>query len=77
MRRPKSVDYAVAGALAKAAHLARSHGRFAIGSEAKTLAEFIASEIERLDDPLIGWEENEAKEHRRASKRERQGGQDG
>lgn len=77
MNRPKVVDYAVAGALARAAKVARTHGRFAMGSEAKVMAEFIATEIEGLEDELIGWEEKEANAAVRARSRALERGRQG
>ena len=56
----KSIDLAVHGVIAKASAIARSHGQYAYGHEAKILAEFIATEIDQLDNLLHAWEEHEA-----------------
>lgn len=71
MTSKNSVDLAVHGVVSKASAIARTHGRYAYGHEAKVLAEFIATEIEHLDDPLYGWAEREAGRLRAANQQAR------
>lgn len=54
------IALAVVGTITKAATLAREIGQRAMGKEARQIANFIAIEIEALDDPMHGWEEREA-----------------
>ena len=61
MTSRNAIDFAIHGLVSKASAIARSHGRYAYGHEAKVLAEFIATEIETLDDPLYAWGEKEAR----------------